>query len=231
MKNIYSGADSDYKNMAGTWHVEDSPWKATQIHNIITKNNLTPKKIVEVGCGVGEILYCLNEKIGDKTVQYEGYDIAIDAINIANKKQEENVKFYCEDFTTLNNEPSDVLLMIDVFEHIPDYIGFIEKCNSKARYKIFHIPLDLHVSGLLRKQLPSVRKSIGHLHYFSKETALATLEDTGLKIIDYAYTDGSSIAKSLKTKLAYIPRKVLYPIMPDFTVKLLGGYSLLVLTE
>ncbi len=231
MKDIYSDAGSDYMQLTKSWHVEDSPWKASNIWEILKKNNISPKSVVEVGCGLGEILYSLNDYMKDDSIRFDGYDIATDAIEIASKKQRDNVKFYCEDFTAVETQPHDVLLMIDVFEHVPDYIGFIEKCNDRATYKIFHIPLELHMLGLLRNQLVEARKGIGHLHYFSKETALATLEDTGLEIIDYTYTHNPKKNKRTRRKIADVPRRMMFPVIPNLTVKLLGGYSLMVLAK
>ncbi|MDX9745689.1 MAG: hypothetical protein WCX84_00020 [Syntrophales bacterium] len=86
----------------------------------------------------------------------------------------------------------DIVMAIDVFEHVEDCFGFLRKLKEKAEYKIFHIPLDLSVQTVLRS-FPIIhgRKSVGHIHYFTKETALETLKDTGYLIIDYFYTGGS----------------------------------------
>jgi hypothetical protein len=77
------------------------------------------------------------------------------------------------------------------------------------------------------------RDKVGHLHYFSKETALATIRDSGQEIIDFAYTNGNIEApdRSISTKLMNIPRALLFPIAPDLLVKMIGGYSLLVLAK
>ena len=119
------------------------------------------------------------------------------------------------------------------FEHVEDYLGFIGKLKANSKYQVFHIPLDMSVSAVLRSQpILTAREQVGHLHYFSKETAIATLQHAGLQIIDFFYTAGSIDigAKSMKSKLANVPRKILYSLNPDLTVRLLGGYSLMVLT-
>ena len=71
------------------------------------------------------------------------------------------------------------------------------------------------------------------MHYFSKETALASLEDTGYVIIDYEYTAGSIEIQypNITTKLMSIPRKILFKISEDYAARLLGGFSLLVLAK
>jgi hypothetical protein len=76
-------------------------------------------------------------------------------------------------------------------------------------------------------------QDVGHIHYFTKETALASLVDTGYDIIDYFYTAGSIDlrVKSIKSLLARLPRKILYKINKDMAVRILGGHSLMVLAK
>lgn len=69
--------------------------------------------------------------------------------------------------------------MMDVFEHVDDYLGFLKLCKNKTKNTIFHIPLDISAQGILRNKLIAARKSVSHLHYFMKETAIATLIDSG----------------------------------------------------
>lgn len=234
MKELYTKENSEYLEKNQSWHSEDSPWKAEKIFKILKNNNIAPKSVVEVGCGVGEILHNLNEKIGDPFVSFEGYDIAKDAINMAAKIQSRNIKFFKKDFTTIEKDNYDLLLMIDVFEHVPDYLGFINKCKNKAKYKVYHIPLDISIYRLLKKGLIKSRNAVGHLHYFNKDTALATIKDTGQEVIDFFYTDGAIALQkhsTVKSKIANISRKLIFPLKPDLTVKVFGGYSLLVLAR
>jgi SAM-dependent methyltransferase len=231
MKDIYSNSDSDYLQLNKSWHAEDSAWKAMQIFKMIKRNELKPKSIVEVGCGVGEVLSEINDIIDDEDVIYHGYDIANDAIIRAMERKKSNLKYFCKDFVSENKIKYDLLLMIDVFDHVPNYIGFIEECSKKADYKIFHIPIDIHLSGILRNQLISTRISVGHLHYFTKETAVATLVDSGLVILDYFYTPVSGMSKKFRSKVANIPRNILFRFCPDLAVKIFGGYSLMVITR
>jgi hypothetical protein len=74
---------------------------------------------------------------------------------------------------------------------------------------------------------------VGHIHYFTKDTALALLEDTGYKVIDHFYTSGATELGGLgwKTRLMKGPRQALYAMNPDAAARVLGGYSLMVLAE
>jgi hypothetical protein len=129
----------------------------------------------------------------------------------------------------------DIILVIDVLEHIEDYFSFLRSLRNRGTYKIFHIPLDMSVQALLRMSpILKSRENVGHIHYFTKETALAILKETGYEIIDYFYTPGSlelSSRQSFKSLLLKLPRKLGYSLNKDMAVRILGGYSLMILTK
>ena len=231
MNNIlYTKENGKYLNKNPSWHVEDSPWKANHIISMMVRHSLNPKLIAEIGCGAGEILNRLYLSL-PSDVCFVGYDVSHDAINMAKQREKDRLKFKHGDLLKYN-ECYDLLLAIDVFEHVDDYIGFLMECRKKAKNIIFHIPLDITVSGILRDTIMAKRKSVGHLHYFMKETALAALTDCGYEIVDWVYTAGSlDLAKSLNAKIAFLPRVLLYAINNDLAVKTLGGWSLLVLAK
>lgn len=230
-KNIYTEENGEYLKNNPTWHVEDSPWKAKQIIKMLNRNPINPKSIAEIGCGAGEILNQLHLSMPNN-VSFTGYDISSDAISLAKTREKERLEFKHENILETNTR-FDLLLMIDVFEHVDDYLGFLKLCKSKAKNTIFHIPLDISAQAILRNILMSVRNSVGHLHYFMKETAIATLVDSGYDIVDLFYTAGSLDLprKTLKSKIAVLPRKLMFKANEDIAVKILGGFSLLVLTK
>jgi hypothetical protein len=62
---------------------------------------------------------------------------------------------------------------------------------------------------------------------------LQMLRDLGYEVLDHKYTAGYALPREygLKDKLLKIPRSMFYPLFPDFTVRVFGGYSLLVLVK
>ncbi len=230
-ERLYTSGEYLEKNP--TWHVEDSAWKARQIIKILNKNNIQPKSICEVGCGAGEILNQLYLKMPEDTV-FAGYEISPQAFDLCKKRAKERLSYYLRDLLQDKEAFFDVVLCIDVLEHLEDYFAFLRNLKGKGQYKIFHIPLDLSVQTVLRSfPILSARNSVGHIHYFTKEIAIEILKDTSYEILDYFYTAGSIDlpAKSLKSLLAKFPRKVLFKLSKDMTVRILGGYSLLILTK
>jgi hypothetical protein len=230
MKEMY---ETDlYEQQNPGWHESDSPWKAARIAEIIKKNDLAFKTICEVGCGTGEILLNLERTFPE--VELSGYEIAPQAYNRAVVKQTARTTFHLEDLLAQQDARFDVLLAIDVMEHVEDYIGFVEKLRPLATYKIFHIPLDLSVQSVLRSRpIEGLRRDVGHIHYFYKQTALATLEDCGYSIIDHCYTASRLELpdQARSSRLMARPRRAMFALNPDLAVRVLGGYSLLVLAE
>jgi len=230
-KNIYT--TGEYFKNNPTWDVEDSSWKAKQIMKIIKDNKIEPHSICEIGCGAGEILYQLYSQMSSN-VFFSGYEISPQAFELCQQRKRDRVQFYLKDLPENEKIFSDIVLAIDVFEHVEDYLGFLRKLREKGLYKIFHIPLDLSVQTILRgSPIIKARQSVGHIHYFTKETAIATLIDAGYEIIDYFYTAGSIDLpiRSFKSFLARLPRKIIYKLNKDVAVRILGGYSLMVLTK
>ena len=230
MLNIYE--DGTYLKNNPTWHQEDSPLKADWVKKIIYNNSLKIESLAEIGCGSGEILKSLSKTL-DNNINYFGYEISPQAFDVCKKKENDKLNFFLKDLLN-ENKFFDVLLIIDVIEHIENYFDFLKKAKSKAKFKIFHIPLDLSVLNIIRDlPIKLKRKNVGHIHYFTKEIALDTLKLNGYKILDFFYTNTSAESPnaSWKSKLLKIPRKLLFYINKDIAVKLLGGYSLMVLTE
>ncbi|ACM30439.1 class I SAM-dependent methyltransferase [Agrobacterium sp. SHOUNA12C] len=230
MQDIY--VSDQYAELNPTWHEEDSPWKARQIEEIIRKNGLRFETLCEVGCGTGEILLNLSRSF--PKAQFAGYEISPHAYQRAKTKEKSNVSFHLANIVEEKDSHHDVVVIADVIEHVEDYISFIKDLRPCGRYKIFHIPLDLSVQSVLRAwPITKLRANVGHLHYFFKDTAIATLKDCGYSVIDYKYTASRLELpnQAFTSALMRLPRKLLFSINPDLAVRLLGGYSLLVLAE
>ena len=255
---------SEYKRLNPTWHVEDSPWKSDKIMKIIARNDLQPKSICEIGCGAGELLRQLLLKMNDDVsfVGYEispdAFELCLtrksDRLIFKLENLLESPPPPCRPETAIQGSKKlmhtpgegfgcsssfpvqyyDIVMAIDVIEHVEDVFGFLRKLKSYGVYKIFHIPLDISVQTIARlTPLEVKRKIVGHLHYFTKNTALGTLSHCGYEIIDWFYTAGELELpnRTFKSHLLRLPRKIGYSFARDVTVRLFGGYSLLVLAK
>jgi SAM-dependent methyltransferase len=230
--NIYT--DGQYAARNAGYHTEDSAWKAGKIGDLLAKHHLAPRRIVEIGCGAGQVVGELSRDERFRAATFSGYDISPHAIELA-ARAPGRADYVCADLLSQPVADIDVLLCIDVFEHVPDYLGFLEKVRGLAPHHVFHVPLDLHVSSVLRSSFLDARKSVGHLHYFTAESALATLADAGFEVV------GSQLANpaqdlfwtkpSLQRAAANLPRWAIGRLSEPLSARLFGGYTLWVLTR
>jgi cyclopropane fatty-acyl-phospholipid synthase-like methyltransferase len=225
-------ADGSYAERNPTYHVEDSPWKARQVLQVLDKLAFHPKSVCEVGCGAGEILRQLQQAM-PHDVQFSGFEISPAAASLAKSRENSRLRIFEADLLKEPVREYDVLLVMDVIEHVEDYFSFLRGLRGRAKMIILHVPLEMCVQLVLRmKPLLVGREVVGHIHYFSKDTCLAALQDCGFQIRAWNYTKGSiERGTSLRTRLASIPRRLMFRVNQDLAVRVLGGYSLLAVVE
>lgn len=232
-KDLYIGTEYLARNPG--WHIEDSPWKASIVMRMLQRNMLSPTSVCEVGCGAGEILSQLHSQLPPH-VTFAGYDLAPAAIELCQPRATDRITFHLADATEDENLHVDLLLVMDVIEHVEDYFGLLRGLLDKARYAIFNIPLDMSVLHVLYPPaLMANRTHYGHLNYFMYETAIATLEDAGYHVVDSFYPSPpiqrSGLSPgSVPVHLSRLARRGLFALRPGLAAKLLSGSSILVLT-
>jgi SAM-dependent methyltransferase len=232
LESIYY--DGTYLIENPDWDRKDAFWKAVQVASVLSDNKIEPYTLCEVGCGSGDVLVELQKAL--PSAKMTGYDISPQAAQFwaQHTKVGGGVDFQLGNFHEIDRIKYDVLLMLDVFEHVRDPFSFLENSRQHATHFVFHIPLDLSASAIFRGYpLTNARKKTGHLHYYTKDLAIATLHDSGYEILDWRYTGVSlnSPNRSLKQQLVALPRRIAYAVNKDFGVRLLGGETLIVLAK
>lgn len=228
MSSIYT--NGAYLKKHPRWHVEDSPWKAEQVIKILQRNVIVPRTVAELGCGAGEVIRQIS--LAFPNALCKGFEISQDAIELTRGRESQNLSYQligAFQFT----ERFDVLLLMDVIEHVEDCFGLLRSLHPKVEYVVAHIPLDLSVLSLLINTPMANRRSAGHIHYFTKETALALLSDSGYKVLDWYYPQGAYFlpTRAWRTRLISPLRAVGAAIAPGLTSLLLGGASIMVLAR
>jgi hypothetical protein len=228
VSNIYT--DGGYIKKHPRWHVEDSPWKAEQVIKILQRNSIVPATVAEFGCGAGEVIRQISLAFPD--ARCKGFDISPDAIELTRGRETQNLTYHLIDGFQFM-ERFEVLLLLDVIEHIEDCFGFLRSLHPNAEYVVAHIPLDLSVLSLLINTPMANRRSAGHIHYFTKETALALLSDSGYEVLDWYYPQGAYFlpSRAWRTRLISPFRALGAAIAPGLSSLLLGGASIMVLAR
>jgi SAM-dependent methyltransferase len=235
----------EYLKKNPTWHVGESPWKAREILRMMTRNTIVPETICEVGCGAGEVLKRLQEHMDSRCMLW-GYEISPYAFELTKSRANEKLQFKLADIRQEKDVFFDLILVMDVVEHVEDCFNFLREIKPKSQYKIFHIPMDLSVQSILFGHLIEYRKAYGHIHYFTKEIALQLLKDVGYEIVDYFYTTETievqsneverNLLKRLRkllgrikrqfiSRLQKLPGELLFAINEDVAVRIWGHWG------
>jgi hypothetical protein len=116
-------------------------------------------------------------------------------------------------FSDVKDADFELIPVLDAIEHLQDYVGFLCDLKEQGHHKIFRILLDLSVQTAWRKHALLKRRDMyGHLHYFTKQTALET------RLRNRARNSGLLLHAASN-------------LHEDLAVRILGGYSLLVLAR
>lgn len=147
-----------------------------------------PLNIIEIGCGVGDIIYRMAQKY--PKANCIGFDVSPKSIEIAKSIfGKENLRFILADDISLVesvNQKFDLIFLIDVFEHIPvglreNIFKFIKNTISETGIVFMSCPTIAH-QNYLRKNNPNGLQpidediSIEDFLTFSKNTSLPILK-------------------------------------------------------
>jgi SAM-dependent methyltransferase len=220
--------DGQYLSRNPGWHEHDAAWKASQVLSLLSERSFRPTSIVDIGCGTGGVLEVIADALdGTRLV---GYDLSAQAIGMVERSDRVELRVGTPHDV---HEHFNLLLSLDVFEHVEDYLGFLRSLQPIADWFIFHIPLDISAQSVVRERpLLAVRSTVGHLHYFTRATALASLQTAGFEIVcDRLLLPGDKPGRRVKTRIASMPRSLGRYVRPRLSARILGGSTLLVLAR
>jgi hypothetical protein len=138
--------DGTYLRNNPDWHSDDSPWKAAHVARMLERHGIAPATVCE-----GRLRRRRDPEEPRRHLEpgtrFFGYEISPDAYRLCARKNGGNFAFK---LANLLEEPAhfDVVMAMDVFEHVEDCFTFLRKLRGKGRHKIFHIPLDLSAMSL-----------------------------------------------------------------------------------
>src|SRR2546425_5941105 len=223
----------EYRQANPTWDQEDSPWKAALVRELIRASGIPAASIAEIGCGAGGVLAGLRPAFPQ--ARLAGFDIAPDAARFWPQHAGAAIDYTLGDFFQASGERRyDVILVLDVLEHLADPMDFLARLRPRAQHLILHIPLDLSALSVLREApLLNARRKVGHIHYYTRALALALLDECGYEIVQARYTGAAFSAprRHWQAVTMSLVRRIVYCLGKDLAVRLLGGETLLVLAR
>ncbi len=182
IKNFYD--EAAYRKLHGFIHTNTRVEYALQSLTAIF-SCIQPKRVLEIGCGIGEISYRLAIKHSDAF--FKGFDISEQSIHIANSLfKAPNLSYVRADAITeakiADTEKFDVIFLMDVYEHIPvdfraQLHSFIKDHVSETAFVFFSCPTPQHLAYLKKNDPEEIQPvdediSLQELLHFSNDTGL-----------------------------------------------------------
>jgi SAM-dependent methyltransferase len=159
----------------GRWRAIGAKSKAAHVHTLLRRNDLTPKAIVEIGCGDGSLLAHLS-----RIATVDGFELSANAAQQANGR---GVARRAEAFDGLNvpaaDDEYDLAVLSHVIEHVPDPRPLLEEARRVAPSVIVEVPLEDNRSAR-RPAKKALSDAAGHLHAFDRTALQAQLKSAGL---------------------------------------------------
>ncbi len=167
---------------------------------------------------------------------------------MSKSRQHDRLHFKLGDFTQEKDADFDLILLMDVLEHMENPYDLLRDIRSKSRYIIIQFPLDISVRSVLFDLIVTYRENFGHIHYFTRSIALRMLQEMGYEVVDYFYTKEwiplpwnelgrnprllvRKILGKIKRGLLSMPKKLVYAMNRDVAERIFGDYRLLVLVK
>jgi SAM-dependent methyltransferase len=219
--DVYS--NGEYYAHNPDWHAADAPWKASKVRRILSRNQIVPGSICDIGCGTGDVLRTLGEYY--PTTRLFGRDISPLVLAMGGGAK------INRSLGSVDGAPHcDVALALDVFEHVEDCAGFLRGMTRIAPLKVYHVPLEINLMATLRGTRVRHRLELGHVHFFNAKSALALLRETGHTLVDLIFTCGpAEMPRSGKQRVAAMPRRLGLRYAPHLASRVFGGFSMMVL--
>ena len=223
--------DGKYLNKTTTWHTEDSPYKAKIVKQSIKRNNILFSTCADIGCGAGLVTEILSNYYPNSI--FDGYELSKDVdVFWKDRKKVSNLDF-SHDNLLEKSKIYDLVICLDVFEHIEDYFYFLRNLRNCGNEFIFNVPLDMCVIKLITSGIKKARREVGHLHYFNKYTAMETIRDSGYKIVEARLCAAfmKNPPRNIRQVIAFPFRLLSMLFGKSVSSSLFGGMSLLVVAK
>jgi SAM-dependent methyltransferase len=236
----------EYARRHPSLHEEDSPWKIKRIMPLVALfsklNNSESARLLDVGGGAGIILKVVSEKLQqDYGVKVSKYALDLSPLMLTRQKQNNpdiqatyNVDL-CKN--PLDNKCVDLVLMIDVVEHIPDSDKALNEVGRIGEFAVFNIPLEKNFiefvwnvmsNGALRR---SRIASLGHIHIYTYSSALKQIRKRCGDIVNYYVTDPHPLPCDFKNRIRDSVVARTFKLSPRISSLLFGASSLMVLVK
>jgi len=209
-----------------------SKWKALLVTDILETIPQQLKIIADVGSGDCMVArHIANVK---SNLLIDCYDVTPPEHRF-NIDETPQLKFYPLSALESSDKQYDLIMALDVIEHVACPRTFLSSLAMRTRRVLLHVPLDLSVVSMLRPAiLREQLESAGHVTFYNVETLRIFFHSMGMYPTVFKLTDAYRQFPqnpTLAQKLVRLMRTVLACQSRTFSANLLGGQTALVLIE
>ena len=187
-----------------TLHCEDSAWKAKIIcpflDRFLAQHDAPQLKLLDVGGGAGLLLRMIADYLTHKTGRSVVKCVLEYSTPMLEIQKGNNPDLACArqgsiEKTAFREKEFDLVLLIDVLEHLPDDRQAMREIRRICNYAIIKIPLEdtLHfrLMNKLRRGAPRRHafESVGHVNCYSVGTYSKAIAESGGSIIFESFTN------------------------------------------
>ena len=135
--------DGTYSALNPLFGDDTASWKTQNVLKAIDNFAIPHSSIAEIGCGGGAIIAAVCHELRSENAI--GYEPMPEAYEVAKRRENENLRFVNGSVSSGTKERFDLVLCLDVFEHVEDYFSFLRNIKLLAEHFLFHIPMDMTV--------------------------------------------------------------------------------------
>ena len=227
-KMLYTS--EEYISKFPDWHLDRAPGKTSDVLPFVLPIVSTSKKgeikIADVGAGVGGVLNLIVKGIEAEHPQIRvlpsAFEISSHAVEVGTELYP-NISFIQRSISEQDG-PFDILMFIDVLEHIENPWQILREASMVADYMIIRQPLLENFSTFRHKNYEKQRVTFGHISYFNYYSFLDMATACGwkqhaTKLLPF-WELGTSTMKSSRV------RKLLVRLSPKFSSYFLAPFYL-----
>lgn len=225
--------NNKYLSLNPDWHWEDAPRKFHEITQILPLEKYD--RMLDIGCGIGVLTRIIADyyRCGDIT----GLDISKTAIEKATELDKAGqVNWVKGDiFSLTSNIVYDVVLCVDVIEHLKEVNKFFKVVRGLAKLMVVRLPIEQTILNslmrtlLIKDEYERLEKKYGHINHFTPVAIKKLLKQLDFEILDYK---AFSIPPRTSLWLDFFRRLESLTIasVPDLTLRLFGGFLVLLIS-
>jgi len=203
VKNLY--VTDEYMEKNPSLHEEDSAWKIGKIIPALERlmKEMPAREqinLLDVGGGAGVVLSRVSAYLSSEhglRVNKYALDLSPGMLKVQHERNPDLRRAVNEDITatSFKDKELDLVLMIDVLEHVPDPVAALKELKRISHYVLFKVPLEnntlFNVRNLARGGRPRQQaiEDIGHINTYTLGSVRRQVEAHAGEVLHLSLTN------------------------------------------